>query len=191
MMVMSTIENWQKLDSQVLADFRVFRLRQDTSRSPRTGQSHNFFVLDTADWINVIPVTPEGQVVLIHQFRHGVEAVTLEIPGGMVHPDDPSPAVSAARELMEETGYQAEAIVPIGTVAPNPAILSNRCHSFLALNVRPAGPIQLDSAEDIAIELVDTQAIPGLIASGRIDHALVIAAFYFYERYQKHGAGSR
>ncbi|MEW5986293.1 MAG: NUDIX hydrolase [Chloroflexota bacterium] len=186
---MKPIENWQKLDSQVLADFHVFRLRQDTSRSPRTGQSHNFFVLDTADWINVIPITPEGQVVLIHQFRHGVEAVTLEVPGGMVHPDDPSPAVSAARELMEETGYQAEAIIPIGTVAPNPAILSNRCHSFLALNVRPAGPIQLDSAEDIAIELVNVQEIPELIASGRIDHALVIAAFYFYESYQQQVGG--
>lgn len=179
------IENWSKIASQVLGDYRVFRLRQDWSRSPRTGREHNFFVLETGDWVNVIPITPEGQVVLIRQYRHGIEAVTLEIPGGMVDSNDGQPGQSAERELLEETGYRAEKIIHIGTTTPNPAILNNRCHSFLALNARPITSPQLDGSEDIEFELVDIAAIPDLIASGQITHALVIAAFYFYDQYTR------
>jgi 8-oxo-dGTP pyrophosphatase MutT (NUDIX family) len=179
------VETWRKLASQLLGDYRVFRLRQDVSRSPVTGRDHTFFVLETGDWVNVIPVTPEGKVILIRQYRHGTEEVTLEIPGGMVDAEDTSPAVSAERELMEETGYAAEAIIPIGRVAPNPAILNNCCHSFLAVNARPVGPTRFDGAEDITFELADTADIPHLITSGQISHALVIAAFYFYEQYRR------
>ncbi len=179
------IEEWSKLDSQVLGDYRVFRLRQDTSRSPRTGREHHFFVLETGDWINVIPITREGQVVLIRQFRHAIEAVTLEIPGGMVDPDDGEPLETAKRELLEETGYQAEQVIHIGTMTPNPAILDNHCHTFLALNARPVAPPQPEGSEDIEFELVDISDIPELIASGQITHALVISAFYFFDQYRK------
>lgn len=176
------VEKWSKLESQVLGDYRVFRLRQETSRSPRTGREHSFFVLDTGDWINVVPITPEGKVVLIRQYRHGTEEVTLEIPGGMVDEKDGSPFEAARRELLEETGYAAEELVHIGTVTPNPAILNNRCHTFLAQNVRRVTSPQLDGSEDIELELVPGSAIPEMITSGQITHALVIAAFYFFER---------
>jgi ADP-ribose pyrophosphatase len=178
------IRFWQKLKSELIGDFAVFSLRQDTSRSPRTGRDHRFFVLDTVDWINVVAVTPEGQVVLIRQYRHGTEAVTLEIPGGMVDATDGSPAAAAGRELLEETGYAAEEIIHIGTVTPNPAIQSNRCHTFLARNAQPVSAPQFDGTEDIEFELVDLAQIPQFITSGQIDHALVIAAFYFYEQYR-------
>lgn len=181
------IHPWSRLDSQVLADYRIFQLRRDTSRSPRTGLEHDFFVLDTGDWVNVVPVTPDDQVVLIRQFRHGIREVTLEIPGGMVDDEDGEAKKSAERELLEETGYVAEEMIHIGSVTPNPAILSNRCHTFLAQNARPAGPPQLDGSEDIRIELVDLKKIPGIIVSGQISHALVIAAFYFYEQYVRRG----
>lgn len=179
------IEDWSKLDSQVLGDYRIFRLREDTSRSPRTGREHNFFVLETGDWINVIPITREGQVVLIRQFRHGIEAVTLEIPGGMVDPDDGEPVEAVERELLEETGYRAEKLIHIGTMTPNPAILDNYLHTFLALNARPVTSPQLEGSEDIEFELADISDIPELIASGQINHALVISAFYFYDQYRK------
>ncbi|MCI0394796.1 MAG: NUDIX hydrolase [Chloroflexi bacterium] len=179
------VQPWPKIESRPLGSYRVFTLRQDTSRSPRTGREHHFYVLDSTDWINVIPLTPEGQIVLIRQYRHGTEEVTLEIPGGMVDLEDGSPAVSAARELLEETGYAAEEMVPLGSVSPNPAILSNRCHTFLARQARPVATPLMDGAEDIQFELVEQSAIPHLITSGQITHALVIAAFYFYEQHQK------
>ena len=166
------IEPWEKLDSQYLGDFRIFRIRQDTSRSPRTGAAHRFFVLESPDWVNVIPLTPEGNVIMIRQYRHGTEDVTLEVPGGMVDAADADPSVSAARELREETGYEVEEIVHLGSVAPNPAFLNNQCHSYLALGVQPVHEVALDGAEDIAFEEIPLSAIPDLIRTGAITHSL-------------------
>ena len=158
-------------------------MRQDTSRSPRTNKEHNFFVLDTPNWINIIALTPEGNVVLIHQFRHGTEAIAIEIPGGMV--DEGEEAVQAAvRELREETGYEAEEWLHIGMVDPNPAFLNNRCDTFLALNARRVSEPQFDGAEDIAVEEVPIADIPHMVQSGQITHAIVIAAFYHYVNFQ-------
>lgn len=178
------IRDWPRVDSEQLGDYRVFQLRQDTRRSPRTGKHHTFYVLDTGDWINVVAVTNDDQIVLIRQFRHGIEEVTLEIPGGMVDETDGSPMESARRELLEETGYEAEELVHIGTMTPNPAILNNRCHTYLALNARLVAAPQMDGSEDIQTELVEAAEVPALIASGQINHALVLAAFYFYGQYR-------
>lgn len=178
------VEDWKKTDSQQLADYRIFTVRQDTRLSPRTGHKHNFFVLDAGDWINVIPVTPKGKVVLIHQFRHGTGQVTLEIPGGMVDDEDGDPAVAARRELLEETGYAAGDIIHIGSVEPNPAFLNNQCHTYLALDAHWVQSPQFDGAEDIAVEEVDLAEVPELIRNGRITHALVVAAFYHLDNYR-------
>lgn len=179
------IEPWEKQHSEYIGDYRIFRIRADSSRSPRTGDIHRFFVLEAPDWINVIPVTREGNVVLIHQFRHGTEKVMVEIPGGMVDEEDGDPAVSAARELREETGYEAEAIVYLGVVAPNPAFLDNRCYHYLAVNARRVADVQLDGAEDIAVEEMPLSDIPDLIRQGRITHSLTISAFHFLSLYQE------
>lgn len=179
------IKPWDKLDSEYLGDFRIFRIRADRSRSPRTGEIHRFFVLESPDWVNVIPLTPEGNVIMIRQYRHGTEDVTLEVPGGMVDATDADPSVSAGRELREETGYEAEGIVHLGTVAPNPAFLNNRCHSYLALGVRPVAAVELDGAEDILFEEIPLTAIPDLIRTGRITHSLTVTAFYYYELYEE------
>ncbi len=173
------IKRWEKIGSEYLGDFRIFRIRDDSSRSPRTGIVHSFFVLESPDWVNVIPLTAEGNVVMIHQFRHGTEDVTLEVPGGMVDAADSDPSVSAARELREETGYEAAEIVHLGTVAPNPAFLNNHCHSYLARDARRVTKPQLDGAEDIDFEEIPLADIPALIRDGRITHSLTIAAFYY------------
>ncbi|MFQ5630880.1 MAG: NUDIX hydrolase [bacterium] len=170
----------------MLENFRIFAIKETTSISPRTGKEHAFYVLDSADWVNVIPITPEGKVVLIHQFRHGTEEITLEIPGGVVDASDAKPAESARRELLEETGYDTDNIIQIGEVTPNPAILNNRCYTFLAKDVKLTQKPAFDSSEDIAIELFELEAIPTLIQSGRIHHALVVAAFFHLEQYCKH-----
>ncbi|MCB8948183.1 MAG: NUDIX hydrolase [Ardenticatenaceae bacterium] len=179
------VEKWEKLNSEEIANYRIFKMRQDRRRSPRTGAEHNFFVLESPDWVNVVALTPENQVVMIHQFRHGTAEITLEIPGGMVDPHENDPAEAIRRELLEETGYAAEEIIHIGTVDPNPAFLNNRCYTYLALNARWQQEPQFDGAEDIAVELVPIEEIAGLIGNGRITHALVVAAFYHYENYLK------
>ncbi len=177
------VEDWEKLGSEEVANYRIFKMRRDLRRSPRTGAEHSFFVLESPDWVNIVALTPEKQVVMIHQFRHGTEEVILEIPGGMVDASDDDTAVSVRRELLEETGYVAEEIIHIGTVHPNPAFLDNRCDTFLALNARWQQEPQFDGSEDIAVELVPIADVPELIRNGRITHALVVAAFYHYENY--------
>jgi len=178
---------WKKLESRLLAEQKIFRLREEVFESPRTGDPHRFAVLDSPDWTNVIPVTPEGNVVLIRQFRHGVGDVTLEIPGGMADPRDRTIEDAAHRELREETGYRAERMIPLGSVTPNPAFLNNRCHTFLAAGSRPDGPATPEGSEEIEVETAQLAEIPGLIADGRIHHALVIAAFYLLDRWRERG----
>ncbi|MFZ1399124.1 MAG: NUDIX hydrolase, partial [Candidatus Promineifilaceae bacterium] len=107
------VEDWEKLDSEEIANYRIFKMRKDVRRSPRTGNEHSFFVLESPDWVNVVALTAENQVVLIHQFRHGTAEITLEIPGGMVDPHENDPAEAIRRELLEETGYAAEEIIHI------------------------------------------------------------------------------
>lgn len=160
---------------------RVFEVRRDRSLSPRTGREHDFFVLEAVDWVNVVPVTPDGQVVLIRQYRHGVEDFTLEVPGGMVDPGDASPAAAARREMREETGFEADELLPLGWTHPNPAIQGNRCFSFLAQGARRVAATQFDTTEETEVVLVPLAEIPGLIARGVISHALVVVAFFRQE----------
>jgi 8-oxo-dGTP pyrophosphatase MutT (NUDIX family) len=179
------VEKWNETDSKLLGDFRIFQARQVWRQSPRTGNVHDFYVLESQDWMNVVPLTPEGRVVMIHQYRHGIGEVTLEIPGGIVDDSDGDPARTAARELREETGYEAQEIIPIGRVRPNPAFLNNTCYTFLARDARLVGSPELEGAEDIAVEEVPLVRVRELVRCGRITHSLTIAAFYHLENYLK------
>ena len=175
------IEPWDRRHREHREDYTVFTVHEEHSRSPRTGRDHTFYVIDSPDWVNVIPVTGDGQIVFVRQYRHGTKEVTLEVPGGMIDDDDGSPVVAARREMREETGYDTDDLVYLGRVAPNPAIQSNRCHTCLARNVQLVGRPALEGAEDIEVALVDPADVPGLITSGKIEHALVVAAFYLYD----------
>jgi len=139
--------------------------------------------MECGDWVNIVPITPDGQIVMVRQYRHGSEDLTLEIPGGMADPEDPSPLAAARREMWEETGYDSEEISLLGRVRPNPAIQTNFCHSFVARNSRFTRQPRLDGTEDIEVVLVGREEIPGLIAQGDISHALVITAFAFLDLY--------
>lgn len=178
------IEPWEQLESEPLGDYSVFRLRRDRNQSAASGKSADFYVLEAPAWINVIPVTRDGEVVLIRQYRHGTREITLEIPGGMTDPDDASPAAAARRELREETGYDCEQLIPLGALTPNPAIQDNHIHTFLAAGAFRNGPQELHGNEEIELELCGLAEIPELIRTGRIDHALVVAAFYLLNVYR-------
>jgi 8-oxo-dGTP pyrophosphatase MutT (NUDIX family) len=133
--------------------------------------------------VNIIPLSPQNEVILIRQYRHGTRDVTLEIPGGLVEEDD-SPEEAAERELFEETGFRASEIIPLGFVHPNPAIQNNRCYTFIAKDVFPDGEQSLDEKEDIEVLRRPVTEIPRLIKEGEITHSLVLAAFYrFFMEY--------
>jgi 8-oxo-dGTP pyrophosphatase MutT (NUDIX family) len=168
---------WGLVSSERRDHLRIFGLRVDRAVSPRTGAAHDFYVLESGSWVNVIPITPGQEVVLIRQYRHGTREVTLEIPGGIVEPGD-SPQTAARRELHEETGYAADEMIGLGFVHPNPAFLDNRCITFLAPDARRTGLQAQDEKEDIEVLLKPLSEIPALIREGAITHSLVVAAFY-------------
>lgn len=160
-------------------DFKVFRIRRDRARSPRTGRAHDVTVLEAPDWVNVVALTGDGMAVLVRQYRHGTGETTLEIPGGAVDPEDRSALAAAKRELREETGYVARHWRLLGVVTPNPAFQTNSCSTFLAEGAQPAGEADPDPGEELDVVLVPARSLPSLARRGVIRHALVIAAFYW------------
>lgn len=179
------IQSWQRLDSETVYSCRIFSLRKDRNRSPRTGREHDFFVLDSCDWVNIVPVTPHNEVVLIHQYRHGIDEITLEIPGGLIDPHDPSPLHAARREMQEETGYDSDDVIELGSIHPNPAIQNNRCYTFLARNVEKQFEPHFDTTEETEVILVPVVELPTLVRQGKITHALVVTAFYWFNLFQQ------
>ncbi len=186
-MSLPRIEPWPTLHEETLGEYPIFTLRRVRRRSPTTGREHGYLVLDAPDWINVIPVTPSGELVLIEQFRHGTGTVTVEIPGGAVDPGE-SPEGAARRELEEETGYRCRELVEIGVVEPNPAFLGNRCWTFLALGCRPTGRTDPDPGEEIVLRMEPLAQFGALIDDGTITHALVVAAHDHLQRGIRRGA---
>lgn len=177
------IEPWKRTASKPLADFRVFTVRSDAKVSPRTGNTHDFYVIDTVNWVNVIAVTPAHELIMVEQYRHGSDTVELEIPGGMMDPEDASPVLAGLRELREETGFEGDnaAARIIGSLFPNPAIQSNTCYTVLVENCRWVGEVQLDHTEDVRTRLVPVDQLGPLVAGGTIRHSLVIAGLYYFE----------
>lgn len=170
---------WRRINARRVHRCGIFDLNQVRLEPPEGGPPHDFYVLDAPDWINVIPLTDDDRVLMVRQYRYGIEEFTLEIPGGMCDPGE-APIDSARRELREETGYEAGEIVELGWVHPNPPIQNNRCFTFLARGLVRAGRPEPDRHERLELESVPLDDVPGLIAERKITHALVLAAFHLF-----------
>jgi len=177
------LKPWPVIHSRSGPSYRIFSLRIDTVRAPRSGKKHDFYIIDSPDWVNIIPLTENNQVVMVNQFRHGTKEITLEIPGGMVEKGD-TPKDAAVRELLEETGYKAEKLSLLGMVHPNPAIFNNRCFTYLARNTQKVNAGKPDETEDIEVSLCPLNKIPRLLMDGTITNSLVVTAFFFYFAHQ-------
>jgi 8-oxo-dGTP pyrophosphatase MutT (NUDIX family) len=177
---------WQDLSSQDLADCRIFKVSQSRRESRDGRKRGDFYLVNAPDWAGVIPVvdTPEGRkFVMIRQYRHGTGRVSIEFPGGIVDPgEDPGRAI--ARELLEETGYRAEMILPLGDLSPNPAFMTNTFHAFIAEGCYFDADQKLDDTEDIEVFLVPERDAIDMIGADDYAHALMTATLFFYMRYR-------
>ncbi len=177
-----TIRKWEKRGSRSLSDHRIFQLREDTVVNPRTGHEHNMVVLECPDWVNIIALTPENEVVMVEQYRQGSETVELEIPGGMMDPHETDPVITALRELQEETGYTGDPATArqIGECLANPAIMNNRVHTILVENCTLTHELQMDAGEDLVTRLVPVADLPHLVKKQKIRHSVIVAALHYF-----------
>lgn len=172
-------KEWRELRREPVADCRIFSVERSVSVSPHDASEHSFYRISSGDWAQIVPITADDEAVLVRQYRHGAGRVTLEIPGGLVDPDE-TPAAAAARECLEETGYRAASVVSLGSVNPNPALFNNRLYSFYARGVVRVGEIANTASEHTEVMLVPVRELPALLADGTIDHALVAGTLYRY-----------
>jgi len=184
------IQPWPVLRSQTLTNYRIFRVRQDFKVSPRTGTEHDFYVTDCPDWVNVIATTPEGHLVMVEQFRHGTNSIDMEIPGGVMDPHETDPVAAGLRELREETGFTGERARVLSRTRPNPAFMSNTCHTILVENCRHTHEVELDLAEDVRTYVKPWEEVACLLNNGAIPHSLVTLALHEYQAFRRRtGAG--
>ena len=172
---------WRTATRRVVAENPFLTLEEHTRREEGTGKNGDFLIVNAPNWANIIALTETNEVVLVEQFRQGSDRIEIEIPGGIINSDE-APADSILRELVEETGYQMSehsVFKQLGVVLPNPAFITNLCYTYLLTDVRPTGSTHFDEHENIRVRLVPLTAIDGMIRSGEIQHALVIAAFYW------------
>jgi 8-oxo-dGTP pyrophosphatase MutT (NUDIX family) len=171
---------WERQSQRTLASTRILDLQSVHFRHPVRGTERDFVVIDAPDWVNVVALTPDGQLVLVRQFRYGIDAFSLEIPGGVIERGE-DPLVAGVRELREETGYVGAPARLLGSVHPNPAIQSNRCHLVLVEAAVRSAAMAWDHDEEIAVTTAPVDEVFAWARAGRITHSLVLDALWLFE----------
>ena len=173
---MREVRPWRKKSGRRVYEHALFSLEEQELEA-EGGDVRQVVVFAPTDWINIIPLSEDGRVLMVRQWRYGIAAESLEIPGGMVDPGEDQ-RTAAERELLEETGYRAREWEQLGEVDPNPAIQTNKCGLWLATGLEWVGEPKGDGDEEISVEWARLEEVPELINSGGITHSLVVAAFY-------------
>lgn len=171
---------WVRESERTLVSTRVLELKSVRFRHPVRGTERDFTVAHAPDWVNVVAHTPEGQIVLVKQFRFGSNALSLEIPGGVIEAGE-DPVAAGIRELAEETGYGGGKVTFLGSVNPNPAIQDNRCHFVLVEGAVPTSPLNWDDDEEIQVSTAPAEQVMAWARSGVITHSLTVAALMLFE----------
>ncbi len=179
-------DRWKLLRSRECEHFRIFSVREDFYSHPDKDGERSFFVIETNDWVNVVAVTPEDEIVFIRQQRPGIGGVRLEIPGGVIEPGE-DPEVGAVRELREETGYVGESPVLLCATEPNPATHNNRCYSYLVRNAQRSADRDLDNDEVIDVFTRPFSELASMIEGNEICHALLQLPLLHYLRQRETG----
>jgi ADP-ribose pyrophosphatase len=170
---------WERLESEVVGDHDVFRVVRHRARSPRNGHVHEFHVVDVAPSVVIVPVTTDGLLVLVEQYRHGSRRTELEFPAGM-REDGEDPVKAGLRELEEETGYCARSAERIGRFFADPAVLSSDAHIVVAQECSATGERHQDDGEDVHVRVASAAEVGELIRNGEIRSAATITAWALY-----------
>jgi ADP-ribose pyrophosphatase len=175
----NTSSGWRRLKTTEIFKTKFFRFRTDELELPDKRIQPNYYVMEFSDWVNVVALTTDNQVILVKQYRHAVEQICLEIPGGSLNPGSgESPESAAYRELVEETGYVPSEMRLLGSHEPNPALQNNRLWTYLALGCKKTKEQELDAYEDIEVMTASREQVLEFVKDGTIQHSLVLAGVF-------------
>lgn len=170
-------QDWKLLSEDTVFASGFFKLKTQQYELPDGRIMPRYYTIEFEDWVNVVAVTRQSEIVLVRQYRPPGKTSFLEIPGGGVDKRTDQSALQAAqRELEEETGFVSSNWQLLGTHFPNPALQTNRMHTFLALDCEKTGKLDFDPYEDLETELVPVSQLNSLLTSGKINHSIVMAA---------------
>jgi 8-oxo-dGTP pyrophosphatase MutT (NUDIX family) len=169
------VKPWQVLDSKLLISERWLQLREDRVRLGNGHEIERFHVIHGPDWASVLCVTDDSEVVMVRQYRHGIGSVSLELPAGVIEPNE-TPEDAARRELMEETGYEASNWISIHSVSTEPARHTTRAHFFCARGARLARPAAPEESEILDLVKVPVSDLARLATDGSIIHGMHLGA---------------
>lgn len=176
----SSPSRWQILSRTTRLTTPVFDIDAVRYRHPGRATERDFVVIKSPDWVNVVAVTPDHHLVVIRQFRYGIDDFSLEIPGGVMDAGE-DPVTAGLRELREETGYTGAPVKLLGSVHPNPAIQSNRSHFILVEGAVKSHDLEWDTDEEIHVSTEPVESVLAKARNGTITHALVLNALMLFE----------
>lgn len=175
---MSNLEKWTTINSEFVLDNPWCRVRQDQVRLPNGEIVDDYFINVRPEIVLILPITSEGNIVFVRQYRHGIGEILLELPAGTFDPQQEDSLVAARRELEEETGYISSELIKLATLYDNPVKDTNHIHAYLALNAEPLGNQALDITEDIEVVCLPISQVESKILSGEICVSGTIAAIF-------------
>ena len=178
------IKCWQKLSSRYAYKDKWLKVRVDTCKMSNGQIIDDYHIVEYPEWVIVVPITSNGKILLIREYRHGAQQEMLGLPAGTVEPGDNSTIIATQRELEEETGYTAREYIHLGSFYANPANQQNRVHSYLALDVVPSKPVNFDSNEQIEVAEMKLSDFLMAARDGSLEmQGLNLAALFLAEKY--------
>lgn len=176
---------WKVLESTYLHKEPWLTIRKDKCELPNGNIVPAFYVNEYPDWVNAFALTKEGKVIMVKQYRHGIETVEIELPGGVIE-DGETREEGVRRETLEETGYTFQNIEFLGKISANPSTTNNFMHMFLATGGEKVAEQKLDESEEVEVEFMSIDEVKQLVKENKIMQSLhVNCIFYALERLEE------
>ena len=176
---MHNLQSWKHLSSKYIHREKWFNLRSDKVLKGNGAEMEPYYVFEFSDWVNVLPVTKDGKIILVKQYRYALGVWSIEVPGGIMDPHETHPEEAAKRELLEETGYSCENIEQVAIVATNPATQNNRLFCYLATGCELTHKQDFDDDEEIELMLVTMEEIKELLRNNGIIQSLHVCSILY------------
>jgi ADP-ribose pyrophosphatase len=171
--------NWTILSSEYLFSDLWFKVRKDVCKTPLGKIVDPYYVYEFPEWVTAVPVSDDGRIIMVRQYRHAIGETCIEFPGGCVDDIDASLEDAVKRELLEETGYSFTAYKSLGKISANPSTNNNLMHMYLATGGKKIAKQSLDPNEEIEIELLTIDEVKQLVRENKILQSMHVTCFLY------------